>query len=39
MFARLGKPSRHREDLPPLLWSEFTELFKEAFFLLRCAVT
>lgn len=39
MFARLGKPSRHREDLPPLLWSEFTELFKETFFLLRNVAT
>ncbi len=38
MLARLGKSSRHREDLPPLLRSELAELFKEAFFLLRYAV-
>nr|DAF94486.1 MAG TPA: hypothetical protein [Siphoviridae sp. ctTDf8] len=39
MFARLGKSSRHREDFPSLLRSESVKLFKEAFFLLRCAVT
>lgn len=38
MFAQLGKSSRHREDLSSLLRSEFTELFKEAFLLLRYVV-